>query len=136
MFNYRREELTRPNPKNRKNLLDAASKGGIEMKLGVDILSVEDAEGRCKVEFSDESSHLYDRIIYALGGSTPKEFLSSTPVITDEKGKPVVDEKNYNSEGIYVAGDIAGSLGGSIALALNHGYNIMQDIINDRKESV
>jgi len=132
-FNYRKEELTRPNPKNRKNLLDAASKGGIEMKLGVDILSVEDVEGRCKVAFSDGSSHLYDRIIYALGGSTPTEFLSNTPVITDEKGKPVVDEKNYNSEGIYVAGDIAGSLGGSIALALNHGYNIMQDIIKDRQ---
>ena len=131
-FNYRKKELTRPNPKNKKNLLDAASKGSIELKLGVDILGVEDNEGSCKVEFSDGTSHLYDRIIYALGGSTPKEFLSNTPVITDEKGKPIVDEKNYNSEGVYVAGDIAGSIGGSIALALNHGYNIVQDIIKKR----
>lgn len=128
-FNYRGNEITRANPKNKKNLLDCAEDGKIEMKLGVDIVSVDDADGKCKVHFSDDCIGFYDRIIYALGGSTPKEFLSNTPVVVDEKGKPIVDDKNFNTEGIYIAGDIAGSIGGSIALALNHGYNIVQDIL-------
>ena len=128
-FNYRKGEITRANPKNKENLFSAADAGKIDMKLGVDIVSVRDMEGRCMVAFSDGSSALYDRIIYALGGTTPKEFLSNTPVLLDEAGKPVVDEKNFNSEGVYIAGDIAGSLGGSIALALNHGYHIVQDVL-------
>ena len=133
-FNYRKEEITRANPKNKKNLLDSAQAGKIEMKLGVDIVSVSDNEGRCAVAFADGSSGIYDRIIYALGGSTPKEFLANTPVVLDESGKPMTDEKNYNSQGIYVAGDIAGSLGGSIALALNHGYCIVQSILKNMRE--
>ncbi|QSZ41529.1 SidA/IucD/PvdA family monooxygenase [Sulfurimonas aquatica] len=128
-FTYRRDKITRANPKNTKNLLDSVKEGVIQLKLGVDILSVTDEEGKCRVNFSDNSSLVYDRIIYALGGSTPKEFLSKTPIVVDEKGKPVVDENHINSDGIYIAGDIAGPLGGSIALALNHGYNIVQDII-------
>jgi len=132
-FSYRKEEITRANPKNKTNLLKSAQSGKIEMKLGVDIVSVTDKEGRCEVAFSDGSLGEYDRIIYALGGSTPKEFLSNTPILIDESGKPLVDEKNFNSQGIYVAGDIAGSLGGSIALALNHGYHIVQDVLVKRR---
>jgi len=131
-LNYRKKEITRANPKNKKNILDTAEAGKIELKLGVDILRVEDIDGKCGVHYADGSVGLYDRIIYGLGGSTPKEFLSNTPVVVDEKGKPVVDEKNFNAEGIYIAGDIAGSIGGSIALALNHGYHIVQDIIQTR----
>jgi thioredoxin reductase (NADPH) len=132
-LNYRRAEIVRANPKNTKNILDSASEGKVTLKLGVDIVSVLDVDSKCEVHFADGTTALYDRIVYALGGSTPKEFLSKTPLLLDEKGKPVVDKKNFNSQGVYVAGDIAGSLGGSIALALNHGYNIVQDILNDRK---
>lgn len=132
-FNYRRDEITRANPKNKKNLLDAAEGGKVRLKLGVDIRSVTDIEGRCEVHFDDDTIGHYDRIIYALGGSTPKEFLGNTPAVLDEKGKPVVNENNFNTQGIYIAGDIAGSIGGSIALALNHGYNIIQDILRKRK---
>lgn len=128
-FSYRKEQITRANPKNKNNLLNAAAAGKIEMRLGVDIESVTDKEGRCMVAFADGHTSLYDRIIYALGGTTPKEFLANTPVLVDEALKPLVDEKNFNSDGVYVAGDIAGSLGGSIALALNHGYHIVQDIL-------
>ena len=128
-LNYRKEQISRANPKNTQNILNAAKNAELRLKLGVDIESLVDADGRCEVHFADGEVGLYDRVIYALGGTTPKEFLSSTPILIDEKGKPVVDEKNANIAGIYVAGDIAGSMGGSIALALNHGYNIVQDII-------
>jgi thioredoxin reductase (NADPH) len=132
-LSYRKEEITRANPKNLKNLLDSANKGEIELKLGVDIVSVEDQEGKCLITYADGTTALYDRIIYGLGGSTPKEFLANSPVLLDAKNKPIVNETNYNDKGVYLAGDIAGSLGGSIALALNHGYNIIQHILEERE---
>ncbi|XOB62939.1 NAD(P)-binding domain-containing protein [Campylobacterota bacterium DY0563] len=126
-FNYRREEITKANPKNIKNLMNCVEDGEIKAKLGIDIEKVEDEEGKFKVFYTDGTIEKYDRIIYALGGVTPKEFLKSCCVQLDEKEKPFIDEKNLNSDGIYLAGDICGSIGGSIALALNHGYNIITD---------
>lgn len=130
-LNYRKEELTRPNPKNIKNLMDKVDEEKIALKLGIDIVSLEDVDGRAKVTFADGSTHTYDRVIYGLGGSTPKEFLQNTSIVLDEKGNPMVDEQNLNSQGLYIAGDIAGHLGGSIASALNHGYIIINDILKN-----
>ena len=66
----------------------------------------------------------YDRVIYAIGGTTPSAFLDSSGII-EEDGKPVHDD-NYetNVKGLFVAGDITQESGGSIALGLNHGYKI------------
>ena len=130
-LNYRKETLTRPNPKNINNLMEKVDEGNISLKLGVDITSVEDADGKVKVTYDDGSTHTYDRVIYGLGGSTPKEFLQNTSIVLDEKGNPMVDENNLNSQGLYIAGDIAGHLGGSIASALNHGYVIINDILTN-----
>jgi len=130
-LNYRKEKLTRPNPKNLNNLMEKVDDGKISLILGVDITTVEDADGRAKVIFADGSTHTYDRIIYGLGGSTPKEFLQNANIVLDEKGNPVVDDHNINSQGVYIAGDIAGHLGGSIASALNHGYIIIDDILTN-----
>lgn len=127
-LNYRKEVITRANPKNIQNLQNANNEGKIKLKLGIDIDHLEDKDGQFEVHFVDNSIEYYDRIIYALGGSSPKEFLENSGVLLDENGKPVVKEGNYNSDGIFVAGDIAGSVGGSIASALNHGYKIVTTI--------
>lgn len=130
-LSYRKERLTRPNPKNLNNLMEKVDEGKISLKLGVDITSVEDEDGKVKVIYADGSTHTYDRVIYGLGGSTPKEFLQNTNIVLDEKGNPIVDDNNLNSQGLYVAGDMAGHLGGSIASALNHGYIIINDILKN-----
>lgn len=130
-LNYRKDKLTRPNPKNLNNLMEKVNEGKISLKLGVDIKSVEDVDGRAKVTYDDGSTGTYDRIIYGLGGSTPKEFLQNANIVLDEKGNPIVDDNNLNSPGVYIAGDIAGHLGGSIASALNHGYVIINDILTN-----
>lgn len=126
-FNYRREKITKANPKNIKNLMTCVEDKEIELKLGTDIKKVEDENGKFKVFYSNGEICRYDRIIYALGGVTPKEFLKSCCVELDEKSKPYIDDNNLNTQGVYLAGDICGSIGGSIALALNHGYNIIMD---------
>ena len=130
-LNYRRDNLTRPNPTNKKLIQEAFDSGLVKPKLGVDIESLEDENGVVKVNFKDGSSEVYDRVIYAIGGTTPVDFLKSANLDLDSKGEPIIKDNLESSvDRIYIAGDIAFKSGGSIAIALNHGYKIVKDIIN------
>ena len=133
-LNYRRDTLTRPNPTNIALINEAFANGMVEPKLGIDIESLESEHGLVKVNFKDESSEVYERVVYAIGGTTPVDFLKSAELDLDAKGEPVIKENLETSvDGIYIAGDIAFKSGGSIAIALNHGYNIVNDIINKKE---
>lgn len=129
-LNYRRESLSRPNPTNRNMIADYCNKEAVRTKLGVDIEGLENEHGKVKVNFTD-GSEVFDRVIYAIGGTTPKDFLKACGITLDENGEPIFDE-NYETEvpGLYIAGDIAFKSGGSIAIALNHGYRIVNHILN------
>ncbi len=132
-LNYRRDTLGRPNPTNQAMIKDFSDKGRVILKLGVDIESVVNEQGKIRINFVDGSHQFYDRAIYAIGGTTPKDFLKACGVTLDEKGEPIFDD-NYECEtkGLYIAGDIAFASGGSIAIALNHGYRIVTHILNQR----
>ena len=121
---YRRETFRRANPTNQTNIANAIAHSEVRPILGVNISGLEDEEGKVKVLFDDRNPEVYDRVIYAIGGTTPSAFLASSG-IKEENGIPVHDE-NYqtNVEGLFVAGDITQERGGSIALGLNHGYAI------------
>jgi len=127
---YRREELSRPNPTNREMITNYAKEEKVRLKLGIDIEGVESEHGKLRVNYNDNTHELYDRAVFAIGGTTPKDFLKACGFTLDEKGEPIFDE-NYESEnkGLYVAGDIAFASGGSIAIALNHGYRIVSHIL-------
>jgi thioredoxin reductase (NADPH) len=131
-LNYRRDTLTRPNPTNQEMIIKYSEDEAVTLKLGVDIESLESEHGQIKVNFSD-GAELFDRIIYAIGGTTPKDFLKSCGITLDDAGEPIFDE-NYESEvkGLYIAGDIAFKSGGSIAIALNHGYRIVTHILKNK----
>jgi thioredoxin reductase (NADPH) len=132
-LNYRRDSLTRPNPTNQEMIGNYVEDDTLMLKLGVNIESLESESGQIKVNFSD-GVELYDRIIYAIGGTTPSDFLKCCLVTLDDAGEPIFDE-NYETEtlGMYVAGDIVFNPGGSIAIALNHGYRIVTHILNKEK---
>jgi thioredoxin reductase (NADPH) len=129
-LNYRRAELGRPNPTNKKMIKEYVNAKCVTLKLGIDIENVVDEDGQLRVNFSDKTHQFYDRAVYAIGGTTPKDFLKSCGITLDEKGEPIFD-KNYESKtkGLYIAGDIAFASGGSIAIALNHGYRIVNHIL-------
>ena len=100
-LNYRRTEFSRINEVNKEN----------------------------KVNFTDGTSETYDRIIYAIGGMAPVDFLKKCNLKLDENGIPLIDENHQSSiDKIYIAGDILFKNGGSIAAALNHGFHIVQEI--------
>lgn len=131
---YRREDLSRPNPTNQEMIYAYAEDERVRLKLGVDIESVESEHGQVRVNYDDGTHELYDKAVYAIGGTTPRDFLKACGFTLDECGEPVFDE-NYESEtkGLYVAGDIAFASGGSIAIALNHGYRIVTHILGKQK---
>ena len=131
---YRRESFHRANPTNQKDIADAIANGAVRAYLSEDITALEDDGGRVKVIFESREPEVFDRVIYAIGGTTPSAFLQSSG-INVEDGKPVHDE-NYmtNVPGLYVAGDITQESGGSIALGLNHGYHIANHIMKQMQD--
>ncbi len=139
-LNYRRPEIKRMNHLNKSIVEEYANAGKLKLKLGVDIENVEPVDNdtvtppRVKVNFKDGSSEIYDRVIYALGGTTPTDFLKNAGIELNEKGEPVYNPETFetNVKGLYVIGDVAVS-SGSIALAFNHAYQAVQDIAKKLK---
>jgi thioredoxin reductase (NADPH) len=130
---YRKPEFSRLNETNENLLKKYHGEEKLRLRMSTDILSLENEDGKVKVEFNDGYSVFYDRVIYAIGGTTPVDFLKSCGVAVNEDEQPIFDEHHETSaKDIYVAGDIAFKSGGSIAIALNHGYHIVNNIQRKR----
>ncbi|ENC9216896.1 NAD(P)-binding domain-containing protein [Campylobacter lari] len=122
---YRRETFSRLNDINLSDIQKAFEQGSVKAKLGIDIISIEDESGKAKVNFTNDTNEIYDRIVYAIGGSTPLDFLQKCSIEVDEKGVPSFDEnKESNVKGLFVAGDIASKNGASIVVGLNDSFKI------------
>ena len=128
-LNYRKKEFNRINDQNKKILAEYVEDNKIHLKTGINITELSTKQGRALVHYDDGFKIAYDKIVYAIGGVAPKDFLNKCGVKTNEKGFPVVDE-NYQSttHGLYIAGDLAVRVGGSIAASLNHSYKIIEHI--------
>jgi len=125
-LNYRKAEFTRLNELNERILLDFNKSGKLAFRLGTDIVSLEGEGGNVKVNFSDGGTATFSRVIYAIGGTTPVEFLKKCNIELNDNGYPIIND-NYetNVKNLYICGDITTTHGGSIALALNQSYQII-----------
>ena len=127
---YRKDKFTRLNPENEDILYKYNGQEKLRLRMNTDIISLENEHGKVKVNFNDGYYTIYDRIIYAIGGTVPVDFLKKVGIEVDEKNKPIYNEfYETNIPGMYVAGDIAFNTGGSIAAALNHGYHIVNSYL-------
>ncbi|MDR3177773.1 MAG: NAD(P)-binding domain-containing protein [Campylobacteraceae bacterium] len=125
-LNYRKDKFTRLNEINEKNIWDFQKQGKLSLLLGIDIKGLENEEGDVKVLFDDETSLVFNRVVYAIGGTTPIDFLKKCNILSDEKGHPIFDENFETSvKNMYICGDVATTQGGSIAIALNQAYKII-----------
>lgn len=129
---YRKEKFTRLNPQNEEILYQYNGQEKLRLRLNTDIVSLENEHGKVKVKFDDGYHTIYDRVIYAIGGTAPIDFLKKLGIEVDEKGSPIYNESyETNIKNLYVAGDIAFNTGGSIVTALNHGYHIVNDYLKN-----
>ncbi|MGX3043731.1 cbb3-type cytochrome oxidase assembly protein CcoS [Helicobacter sp. T3_23-1056] len=125
-LNYRRSEFARINDTNAKELESVMSSGKLKTKLGIDIESLSDENGKINAHFTDGSVEVYDRAIYAIGGSSPVDFLKKCNIKLDENNLPIVDENLQSSvKGVFVIGDILFKSGASIACALSQAQKVV-----------
>jgi len=129
-LNYRKPEITRMNPTNKEIVEKYIAEGKIKSKLGNDVVDVEATEdNKVKVNFQDGTSEVYDRVVYALGGTTPTEFLQNCGINMKDKWTAEHNPETFetNVEGMYVVGDVVEGAQ-SIAVAINHGYAAALDL--------
>lgn len=134
-LNYRKADITRMNPTNTEMCTKYLDNGKICNKMGVDVESVEPSPaGKIQVNFTDGTTAEYDRAVYALGGTTPKDILVNSDVKTGEWDVPVYDENTFetNISGLYTIGDVVTDQG-SIALAFNHASDAVKNIAKNLK---
>jgi thioredoxin reductase (NADPH) len=128
-LSYRKERFSRVNDINLEIIQRYDQEERLRVRYGTDIDSIENEDGRVKVNYSNGYHTIYDRVIYALGGTTPVDFFRKSSMELDEHDLPAINESyETNVKGLYVAGDIVYKSGGSIAKAVNHAYHILKDI--------
>ncbi len=127
-LSYRRPNFTRLNAINLLNLERLSSHGKIRMLLGTNITAIDGKDGKVKVSFEEIEPELFDRVVFAIGGSTPVDFLKKCGLEL-QNGEPVLsDEFETGISGMFISGDIAFKNGGSIVVALDMSYKIVQKI--------
>ncbi len=128
-LSYRGDSFSRVGDINLEMIQKYEQEEKLKVRYSTDIDSIENQEGKIKVNYSNGFHTIYDRLIYALGGTTPVDFLLKSNIKIDENDLPVFD-KNYQTsvESLYLAGDIIYKNGGSIALAMNNAYDVLKDI--------
>jgi thioredoxin reductase (NADPH) len=74
----------------------------------------------------------YDKVVYALGGSTPNSFLKLIGIEFDNEKSDLNTDGETKIPGIFVAGDLlAGKKGGSIVQAFNSSRVLINKICNN-----
>ncbi len=121
----------RMNDENAKKVQDLSDSGVINLYTSSDVTGIEEEDGRIKTTYKEECNgeKYYDHIVYALGGTTPSNFLKVIGVeIVDNE--PEVDEcYESNVDGLFIIGDLgAGRKGGSIILAFNSAVHALERI--------
>jgi thioredoxin reductase (NADPH) len=130
-LSYRQAEFARLNEQNRIDLFAMEKRNEVEILRSSNLKQVENEDGRPRVIFNEEqhTPRIFDRVIYALGGTTPTNFLRMLEISFDEKG-PIFDEAGEtNVDGLYLIGDlVVGKAGGSIITAFNSAVRAMDRI--------
>ena len=121
-LSYRQQEFTRLNHGNLAALMAMEQRGEVSILRGSNIVDVQDDAGRPRVIFKEEqySMRTFHSIVYALGGTTPVNFLRTLGVAF-EGGMPKTDRAGEtNVPGLFLIGDLTVSKsGGSIITAFN-----------------
>jgi thioredoxin reductase (NADPH) len=128
---YRGTEFKRMNHINEQSILTLGESGKVKLLLGTDIERISDQDGFPLVFFTngEEITEIFDYVVYALGGSTPENFLKTIGIEFNGK-EPILNEGYETSvPGMFLIGDLsAGTKGGSIIWAFNSANTAMRKI--------
>lgn len=130
-LSYRKNEFSRMNDINKQSLLTLAENKRVNLLLNSNINSITADDNKPVANFNEEifGSKKFDYIVYALGGSTPENFLKTIGI--EFNGPEPILKEGYetNIGGLFLIGDLsAGQKGGSIIWAFNSANTAMQKI--------
>ncbi len=133
-LSYRQTEFKRMNFINRDSLYALEKEGKVKLLTGTDILGVIESEGKPAVSFAGNDSvyEPYDYIVYALGGTTPSNFLKLIGIEFNGPDPVLCEEYETSVKGLFLIGDLsAGSKGGSINWAFNSSKRAINKICEE-----
>ncbi len=131
VLSYRGRDLTRPNPINRDSVLALEQRGKLTIVLESNITGLQTVGEKVRVNFLESAVRPLevDRVIYALGGTTPENFLKSVGIAFDGPSPRLTRSFETSVPGLFLAGDLTvGEKGGSIILAFNSAATAMRQI--------
>jgi thioredoxin reductase (NADPH) len=121
-LSYRQQDFKRLNGANLTALMAMEGRGEVLIMRGSNIDKVQDEGGRPHVVFKEGQypARTFDSIVYALGGTTPVNFLRMFGIEFDGN-RPRIDRAGEtNVPGLFLVGDLTVSqTGGSIITAFN-----------------
>lgn len=127
-LSYRKPNFTRLNAINLLNIERLSSHGKIRMLMGTNITAIEGHGGKLKVSFEEIEPEIFDRAVFAIGGSTPVDFLKKCSIELMDGEPKLSGDFETGTTGMFVSGDIALKNGGSIIIALDMSYKIVKKI--------
>lgn len=136
-FSYRKDEFSRMNDINVKSLNALFERKEVTPLLKSNIKEVKVGENKAIVVFqeSEFGEKAFDHVVYALGGTTPKNFLAVLGIEFNGEEPVVKDGYETSIQGLFLIGDLsAGRKGGSIISAFNSAHEAMQKICEDYLE--
>lgn len=126
---YRGEQFTRMLDQNVKALKDLETQAKVKILLRHSITGLEDVNGKVKVVFESGESLFFDTVVYAIGGTTPTNFLKSAGIEFSNDWPRLSPSGETSKENLFLLGDLAvGKQGGSIITAYNASFKTAQEI--------
>jgi thioredoxin reductase (NADPH) len=130
-LSYRKADFNRLNQQNHDALLAMEARGEVEILRNSNIKEIADEAGRPRISFAEpeHTARTLDRVIFALGGTTPTNFLHTLGIAFNDDGPLFNEAGGTNVEGLYLIGDlVVGKKGGSIITAFNSAVRAMKSI--------
>jgi len=126
-MSYRKKEFHRLNEINEDILKRMAKEKTAELLLGTNIKAVEKHDGKVKVVFHETEERYFDKIVYAIGGTSPEAFLKMAGVDYEGKHPKYNEHFETNVPNLFLAGDLVFAKG-TIIKAFNSGKTIAESI--------
>lgn len=134
-LSYRKPEFLRMNEINIASLHKLTEEKNVNLYLGSNVSLIEDENGKPKVNFLNQAPEVFDFVVYALGGSTPDNFLKLIGIDFDGPNPILREGYETTIPGLFLTGDLsAGKKGGSIIWAFNSSNTAMKRICENYLE--
>jgi len=130
-LSYRKADFTRMNRQNHDALLTMEERGEVEILRSSNINEIKDEASCPRIIFGEgeQLTRTFDRVIFALGGTTPTNFLRTLGIAFNSDGPAFTESGATNVAGLFLIGDlVVGKKGGSIITAFNSSVRAMKSI--------